>query len=87
MNISVVSSSHEFSSLWHGETAKEIVTTLLDCTSLALHSHALQLFALRFHVGMRGGPWSKLPGTGTDVPAGETRGRARFSLLARLFFS
>lgn len=55
MNISVVSSSLEFFSLWHGGTAWEIEMTLLDCTSLALHSHTLKLFALPFHVGIRGG--------------------------------
>lgn len=38
--------------------------TLLDCTSLALHSHALKLFALHFHAGMRGALGARWDGHG-----------------------
>lgn len=86
MNTSVVSSSHELFSLWDGETAWENEVTLLVCTSLALHSHPLKLFALPFSVGIWGGPWSKLLGTGRDIHAGETGSIACLSLLTPLLF-
>lgn len=46
MTISVVSLSHEPFSLWDGETAWELETTLFGCTCRALQNHPLKSLAL-----------------------------------------
>lgn len=83
VNISVVSLSHEVFSLWDGETAWELETTLLGCTCRALQNHPRKSLALPLSAGI-GEPCSTLPGAGGDAPQRRCRaGQSRAERVSR----